>query len=319
MTEAPRPFVQLVGHSSATVCDLAVSGDAAATVLLGFSVLHGNVWSGGAVAVQRGAQRTFAAAPQSSSGVGGAGIAAVAFHGDKLVAAGDSGDLWIASAAPADAEPLVAKVVKRAHFDIVTCLASDAARPLLSASFDRTVRVWGDLELALAGVTTLTGHSDAVLGVAHAHGDDQLVLSCARDGLAGLWDVRTARCVRVFSLRRRSALTTIAATTDAGFVVGAMDGSVAHFDLRAGGPSDATATWKTSNTVNRVRVLQDRSIVFVDDDGQAKTIPHAAGEPILVARTSMPLRSLAVDHVNNALLVGQLGCGQVNAFALRSS
>jgi hypothetical protein len=316
MTDA-RPFVQLVGHSSATVCDLAVSGDAA-TVLLGFSVLHGNVWSGGAVAVHSGAQRTFAAAPKAANGVGGAGIAAVAFHGDKLVAAGDSGDLWIASAAATDAEPLVAKVVKRAHFDIVTCLASDAARPLLSASFDRTVRVWGD-ELALAGVTTLTGHSDAVLGVAHAHGDDKLVLSCARDGVAGLWDVRTGRCVRVFSLRRRTALTTIAATTDSGFVVGAMDGSVAHFDLRAGGPSDATATWKTSNTVNRVRVLQDRSIVFVDDDGQLKKIQHAVGEPILVGRTSMPLRSLAVDHVNNALLVGQLGCGQVNAFSLRSS
>lgn len=282
--------------STATACDLCVAADGA--LLVGWSHLFSNVWDGGALAVARdGTQRAWA---------NGAGVAAVASFGEHAVAAGDDGALHLRSVGGA-------RTITHAHDGIVSSLAAGDGVPLVSGSFDGTVRVWA-ADLARGSATTLT-HADAVLGVAHAPalGGAATVLACTRDGVAALWDTRAAKCVRVVSLRRRCALTTIAATAH-GFAVGALDGQLALFDLRAGAPDAPTAAIKAANAISRVRVLDADSLLAVDDDGRLIRWNATQGAQSVLFTAPMPLRSLAVD--GKRCFVGVLGRGRVESVAL---
>jgi WD40 repeat protein len=298
---------------SAAICDIAVAHN---VLLFAWSRLHGNLWSGG-VSLRDAATKTDRELKRASND----GVAAVAFFGvdlSHIVAAGDSGSLSLWRRTDADRE---ATVLSRAHDDIITSIATRDQLPILTASFDRTVRLWRDASLeaaaaSISSVSTFTGHTDAVLGVVYV--SENTFVSCSRDGTAALWDVRgnaaESRPVHCFRPPHRSAVTAIDANAH-GFVAATADGSVLAFDLRRSG-EPPTLLHKCANAVNRVRTLADQSsVAFVDDDGQLHVVDGATNQHRICLQHRSPLRALALDSQSN-LFVGALD-GSIETISLK--
>jgi WD40 repeat protein len=303
--------------AAAAVCDIAVidSLNRDSPLLFGWSHLYGNLWSGGVTL------RTTTASADDRALRGahnGAGIAAVAFFNDAshIVAAGDarSLSLWRRDDASLDA---AAVVLPNAHTDIVACVAARASLPLLTASFDGTVRWWRSLDVAAttadggaSSSVEFVGHTDAVLGVVYV--SEHTFVSCSRDGTAALFDVRDAAAPRrpthCFRPLQRCAVTAVDATAH-GFVAATADGSVLAFDLRRASGEPPALLHKCANAVNRVRTLpggERTAVAFVDDDGQLhRVVVEQQQQHELMLQHRSPLRALAVDSQAN-LYVGAL-------------
>jgi WD40 repeat protein len=300
-----------------SICSLAVNNlNESFSLLIGWSHLHGNTWTGG-VSLRLDAavvEHSLTLTPPH------AGIATVAFfnaNDSHIVAAGDSGTLAIWRRADATAGAAPAFSLHRAHDDIITAIASRDSLPLLTASFDATVRLWpgaaattpsqsSSQAQSAAAAITFSGHTDAVLDVKWS--SENTFVSCSRDSTAALWDVRTAppqqpRATQVFRLAQRCALNTVDVTPH-GFVAGTADGRVLGFDLRRA-DAQPLLIHKSDNSINRVLFQsQSNCVVFVDDDGKLAVVDDS-----LVARTLLqhrsPLRALAIDRQSN-IYVGSL-------------
>ncbi|PRP84879.1 WD domain protein [Planoprotostelium fungivorum] len=113
------------------------------------------------------------------------GVTSVAFFGKGFVCGGDDGSvsLWktVKMGSP------TRKSIE--HDDLVSSIAVSNGL-LLSASYDKTIKLWTD---APHSQTTFNGHLNAVQHVRWVPKSDNEFVSCSTDGSSKLWDVRTAR------------------------------------------------------------------------------------------------------------------------------
>ena len=143
----------------------------------------------------------------------------------------------------------------RGHRDVARAAKRRGDR-VLSASYDRTARVWtlpsssSSSSNAREAMVTLRGHTDYVAdcawcGAAESFGETAATASS--DGTVRLWRTETGECLQVVDVRENSdtgAVTCVDAmtTTDAPgtvsdecvFVVGLMDGSTRFYHARTG-------------------------------------------------------------------------------------
>ena len=75
------------------------------------------------------------------------------------------------------------------------CAWSSDGRWVLSASGDKTLRIWDAASGAM--VRELTGHTDVVRGCAAWSSDGRWVLSAASDGTLRTWDAATGACTAI--------------------------------------------------------------------------------------------------------------------------
>jgi WD40 repeat protein len=109
--------------------------------------------------------------------------AAIAFspRGDRIVATGDFGQVWIL-----DAQSLAAARQWTAHDSTVFAVAVDRdGRRLATAGQDQTIRIW-DLGTG-ARLAVLPGHSGAVYDLAFSP-DGRRLASAAADGTVKIWN-----------------------------------------------------------------------------------------------------------------------------------
>ena len=136
--------------------------------------------------------------------------------------------------------------------------AGRARDRVLSASYDRTARVWtlprrandaGEATRAKsAAVVTLRGHGDYVVDCAWSEDENlgELATTASADGTVRVWRAETGECLKIVDAREEGvgAVTCVdarATTDDAGttsddcvVVAGLMDGSVRFFHVRTG-------------------------------------------------------------------------------------
>eukprot|EP00894_Picocystis_sp_ML_P005083 jgi/Pico_ML_1/55600/g1266.t1 len=168
------------------------------------------------------------------------------------------------------------------------CFSHDGAY-VLTGGQDRVVRLWTAREGSASpkALQTFVGHGRSVRGVACSVDGDR-VASCSAAGEARVWDVRTARSLRVLRGHVAAAhAVSFVGVDDAMAVTGSEDASVMLWDLRASSHKPVQTMREASDSVTCVFGWKD-GVVAAGADGcvrtydvrRGKCVADACGAPV---------------------------------------
>ncbi|HEX4960179.1 MAG TPA: TIR domain-containing protein [Thermoanaerobaculia bacterium] len=157
------------------------------------------------------------------------------------------------------------------HLTEVNAVAVIDGRRVISASSDRTLRIW-DLESGQM-LRTLKGHIDWVKAVAVV--DGRRAVSGSADDTLLLWDLETGQTLRIFQ-GHAAGINAVAVIDSRRFVSASSDRTLRVWDLESG------QTLQTleghSDWVNAVVVVDNRRIVSASTDGTLRVWDLETGE-----------------------------------------
>lgn len=160
-------------------------------------------------------------------------------------------------------------VTQSGHSSRVRAIAFNAKRQLAAtASEDRTVRLWStSTESAGTLIKVLTGHSEAVTGVAFDPTNSNQIASCSEDGTVRLWNYQKEESIQIniamspacLVFRPGSSTLTVGSSREGRIaLINSIDGSVVDRSFRTGAPVVALAYSADGSTM--VCGLRDGSV-----------------------------------------------------------
>ena len=161
------------------------------------------------------------------------GVLALAVAGSVIASGGRDKTVALFSRS----SPEKGRAPLKGHTKQVTALAflgAAAGAPLLSASADKTVRLWRSSGEGYASALTLSGHSQAVTALS-AHPSQGFAASFSLDGTWGVWDLTVGSQLTSVGGSEKAGLTCGGFHPD-GLIVasGCEDGSVKIWDVKTG-------------------------------------------------------------------------------------
>jgi len=180
---------------------------------------------------------------------------------------------------------------------------------LLSASMDKTMKIWNVVSSAHGGykcLRTISGHSEAVRGI-DFNPDGNKFMSCSYDRYVKLWDTETGQCIQRFSSGKTPYC--VRMHPDAEFsndvLIGQSNNLIVQLDLRS------NAIVQTYNehlsAVNTVTFI-DGNKRFVSSSDDKKLLVWEYGIPVVIKHLAEPdMHSMPYVAVHPS---GKYFCGQ---------
>jgi len=224
------------------------------------------------------------------------------------------GEFWLRPRTASFTQPGGALIrVLEGHTDWVNAVAALAGRRAVSASADRTLRVWS-LESGRT-LQTLEGHRASVNAVAVI--GDWGAISASNDGTIRIWDLGSGRTLQTLEGHNGSVLAV--AVLDGGRIASASDDwTLRIWDLESGRTLQTLSGHEAS--VNAVALLDDQHVISASDDGtlrvwnleSQRTIRILDYKASVLAMTLLDSQRVGFGSDDGAILVWDLGSGRVS-------
>ncbi|KAI5295198.1 hypothetical protein KEM52_002054 [Ascosphaera acerosa] len=190
----------------------------------------------------------------------------------------------------------------------VTRFSPAAPTTLLSASDDRTVRLW-DLP-AEHSIRTFTGHADYVRSASFLPGAQSanMLLSGSYDGTVRLWDSRAAEGRAVLTFKMPAPVEAVLSLPSGTTVLAAAANRIAVLDIVAGRPLHTLQSHQKTVTALSLASRGAR-VVAGALDGHLKVFETTGWNVVAATKYPSPILSLAVlragpDHEDKHIAVG---------------
>lgn len=174
------------------------------------------------------------------------------------------------------------------HLQPVTSLAVDpTSNFILSGSSDANIHVWSlsgilsfsksslsrDRQPPNSPIRTFSNHRAAITSFAlgHSHGQNNIVVSTAKDNTAIVWDYRTGRTLRTYLLPFSATSAALDPVDRAGYV-GYEDGSVQSIDFYRSNSAQHSLHDSTLQSIPAQVSAEDRWLPPVADSGATKAL-----------------------------------------------
>lgn len=174
------------------------------------------------------------------------------------------------------------------HLQPVTSLVVDpTSNFILSGSSDANIHVWslsgilsfsksslsGNRQPPNSPVRTFSNHRAAItsLGVGHSHGQNNIVVSTAKDNTAIVWDYRTGRALRTYLLPFSATCAVLDPVDRAGYV-GYEDGSVQTIEFYRSNSAQHSLHDSSSQSTPAQVSAEDRWLPPAADSGAIKAM-----------------------------------------------
>jgi WD40 repeat protein len=190
------------------------------------------------------------------------------------------------------------------HLDTVACVSWNAdGTKLLSASFDKTVRLW-DVKDAKEAKTlhTFTGHSDFVYAVAFGP-DGSWYTTASKDRTGRIIDTATGKGLFTMSGSDQEVLAVAVHPTNGQVLAAGLDPQVSWYDAktgerarRAGGPGSATHEIAIDSTGTLVAVA--------GGDNTVRTLDPKTAAQLRAMQTGSVVFAVAVDSSGKRIASG---------------